>query len=409
MSLLALVVASTPLSGYGSSLRAKPLHHSVPKFQLEPFDASKVAGASKAQFSNFTSSLAGLSAASTGTSDSTPRIFFLFMAVDKVNNWEIWRRFFAEAPADSFRALVHCKTDACKKQFQKEAFMTVTPTVPASYCADLVSPMNKLLETALLQGPGTYQDKFVFVSDSTLPAKSFAQVYMTLTQRKGSDFCVFPSREWADVPQSYGNAHFAIKVHQWVVLTRAHALTSVDSWSRGIAHNLAQQFHLNEHVNKWGSPVFGDSHNYGCLDEFWHLSAIYGTLPNVNKIGAAEVNAPGFTNGPLVISATAGWQGSCDTFAMWSNYLKTPHENGKEESGKNPFYKLYVALDPLSVPHESDHRPGFWDAISTGGLRAIRDSDFLFVRKFVENPLLVDGAFVGMNFSLAFSKIVLSQ
>lgn len=302
MRLLALVVASAPLSGYGALLRAKPLHNSVHKLQFE----SNVAESSKAQFGNFTSSVATLNAVSTGASDSTPRIFFLFMAVDKINNWEIWRRFFAEAPANSFRALVHCKTDACKQQFQKEAFMTVTPTAPSSYCSDLVSPMNKLLETAFLQGPGTQQDKFVFVSDSTLPAKSFAQVYMTLTQRKGSDFCVFPSREWADFPQGYGMAHFAIKVHQWVVLTRAHALASVDSWNRGIARNLAQQFHLNEHVNKWGSPIFGDSHNYGCLDEFWHLSAIYGTLPNVNKLQTAEVNAPGFTNGPLVISATAG-------------------------------------------------------------------------------------------------------
>jgi len=328
-----------------------------------------------------------------------PRIYFLFLAVDKVSNLDVWQAFFATAPAQQYRAYIHCKLPSCSQMVQGSPFMVV-PTVPSYYCTDLVSPMNQLIATALQDTDGSPNqlDKFAFVSDSTLPAKPFAYVYSILATREGSDFCVFPSNEWADVPSTSGQGlEMAVKFHQWITLERAHAEKAWNLWSAGTLHNFMAYFRMNSLQYQWNNNTFADSRNFGCLDEFWHMVALYGTLHHNDPGRDQNVQLAMFSRSPLRISANAGWQGQCDTFVLWAKYLQT--------LGDNPFNALHASLDEPSVPHGGNWaRPGWWDTLSTHGIRSIRQSSFLFVRKFIDKPHLYDGP----NFANAYSSIVLA-
>jgi len=341
--------------------------------------------------------LRGANTTATNVVQRQPRVYFLFLAVDKVSNLDVWRAFFANAPAEQYRAFIHCKFPACN-QFVAGSPLVAVPTVPSYYCTDLVSPMNQLLATALATDAAmpNPQDKFAFVSDSTLPAKPFSQIYATLASRHGSDFCVFPPNEWADVP-SPGGVEIVAKHHQWVTLERAHAEKLSVDWAAGKLHNLMPHFHMNANAYTWSNNSFADNRNWGCLDEFWHMAALYGTMNNIDTSSERSVPLPDFVGGPLKVSPSAGWQGMCDTFVIWSKYLHA--------LGNNPFERLHSALDHTSIPHGGNQaRPGWWDTISTVGLRAIRNSEFLFVRKFIDAPRLADGG----SFSQMYAQLVLA-
>jgi len=325
-----------------------------------------------------------------------PRVFFLFLAVDKVSNLPVWDLFFKAAPSEQYRAYVHCKLDSCKAQVQGSALQPVA-TVPSYYCTDLVSPMNQLIATALTSdGTPSPADKFAFVSDSTLPAKPFHVLYSTLSQRRGSDFCVFPASEWADVVGPAGQLEVVPKAHQWITLERGHAEKLLADWHQGKWHDLMSRFRMNLNAYSGSNNSFADQRNWGCLDEFWHMAALYGPIGQVDRAQEKVVDLPLFVGAPLRVSASPGWQGECDTFVLWSHHLHAP--------GNNPFLKLYSSLDPKSVPHGGNFaRPGWWDTITTVGLKAIRDSSFLFVRKFIDYPTLADGP----SFHEAYEALVL--
>lgn len=342
----------------------------------------------------------GNATSQTKRDDRPPRVYFLMLAVDKVSNMAVWTEFFRQAPAGQYRAYVHCKMPSCNQGVAGSPLVAV-PTVSSYYCQDLVSPMNQLL-THALRGDGdggvNSMDKFVFVSDSTLPAKSFATIYQTLVSRPGSDFCAFPPNEWADIA-GQGGLQMAIKTHQWMVLTREHAERASLLWGSGTLHDFMNHFAVNHHTYAWGpGNNYGDGHNFGCLDEFWFMAALYGTLSHVDPHRDAVVNLGSFTNAPLLVSRTAGWQGQCDTFVMWSPYINL--------QGRNPFAEFYRMLDQSSVPHGGNtQRPGWWDRISRHGINAIRQSSFLFVRKFTDSPTLADGG----HFATEYTRIVLGS
>lgn len=331
-----------------------------------------------------------------------PRVYFLFLAVDKVSNLNVWQSFFAQAPVDEYRAFVHCKDPACVASVSGSALVPV-PTVPSYYCTDLVSPMNQLLATALASDGqvSNRNDKFAFVSDSTLPAKPFWHIYSTLTARPGSDFCVFPSKEWADIPGAAG-MDLAVKHHQWVTLARDHAERASQLWSAGTLHDFMTRYQMNTQQYSTYDNTFGDNRNFGCLDEFWYMATLYGPLAHAGVAVHQSVLLPLYTGPPLVIGDTSEWQGACDTFVLWSQYMRP--------QGSSPFDRFYASLDAPSVPHGGNYaRPGWWDAISSHGISAIRNSDFLFVRKFVDGPWLTDARPMSGGFAEAYARLVFGR
>merc|ERR1719506_1681924 len=117
------------------------------------------------------------------------------------------------------------------------------------------------------------------------------------------------------------------------------------------------------------------------------MVALYGPIKEPIGVPMGNVSLPNFAGGPLRVSdPTSGWQGTCDTFVIWSKYMRGQPGGVLQ---KSPFEKLHESLDQPSIPHGGNHqRPGWWDTISHTGIRAIRQSDFLFVRKFIDKPRL---------------------
>jgi hypothetical protein len=353
--------------------------------------------ATSATISAVTNFSASADQSHSGVPTRPARIFFMFMAVDKISNLNVWTQFFSQAPSSQYRAYVHCKLESCKN-FVAGTVIIPVATVPSYYCTDLVSPMQQLINFALADDPSSANpaDKFAFISDSTLPAKPFSQIYSTLAIRQGSDFCTFPAGEWADVPGTDG-LEMAVKVHQWITLNRQHAEKTASVWGAGQWHNFMAKFQMNaqQYTPANVTNTFGDHRNWGCLDEFWHMVALYGPLSRVDASRRTAVNLPLFTNSPLQVGGDVGWQGECDTFVLWAKYLHLP--------GYNPFKTLHESLDVSSIPHSGNvARPGWWDTISRIGITAIRNSNFLFVRKFIDNPTLAGGG----DFLSEYARIV---
>jgi hypothetical protein len=324
----------------------------------------------------FLSATAKLTSALAAPVIDSPRVNFLFLALDRIQRLDVWNRFFHDAPVDQYRLIFHCKDPvACKAQLKMAGIMddtlgkqieVIDDPAPSAYCTDLVSAENKLLDVALqppfatagspspakassfvdtklhdgrspapspqsflsrqqhsskstLNMTGHPHDKFVFVSDSTIPVKSFSHVHWSLTTEADSHFCIFPREQWAtsnrspcidddnrcptwsqkgecernpnymhyrcqrsckvcndDLGKLSGTTTFneqivAVKTHQWKVLNRADAIKSVQLWKQGFLRHLMHMMHLNWH----------DSfRNHGCLDEFWHFAALYGAFPS---------------------------------------------------------------------------------------------------------------------------------
>mmetsp|Transcript_68296 Transcript_68296/g.153023 ORF Transcript_68296/g.153023 Transcript_68296/m.153023 type:complete len:509 (-) Transcript_68296:127-1653(-) len=328
-----------------------------------------------------------------GPASLKPQLFFLFMVYVKINNEEVWDRFFSPAVRGvDYQALVHCKSEAsCKANIKSLHRFEIISSVETRYCFNLVNGMNALLKAALLRaGKGASSDKFIFVSDSTLPVKPFHYMHSRLTSDSNSDFCIFPRNEWAEVSETYLNSprrtsvtRVAVKHHQWVVLSRAHAMESVEQARKH--QTLMADFQLNTGFK-----------NTGCLDEFWHFLTIYKSLQLSGS--PTTVHLQGFNGGPL---STTDYeiQGRCNTFVHW-----VPRASGTS----NNVTLLADALlrDPgTDLAPASETRPASIARLSRSSLLEVRSSPFLFVRK-VEDKCQFSGC---SSLAQAFDSIVFSS
>jgi len=424
---------------------------------------------------------------------SEPRIHFLFLITDRIQRIDIWQRFFFAVPTERYRVLLHCKDiPKCSAQVKSSGWdMALKPpevikeTMPTQYCTDLVSAENRLLEAALAdrvetallakgrgfssdtfgtnftsQRKGSPLDKFVLLSDSSLPVKPFSTVFDILTEKPDTRFCVFPRQEWAHAPrevcedrhqrcpewrkkgecnknplymhfqcqkscevctdlavltEKYADSQVFVspKVHEWKVLNRVDAERSVALWHKGYLRHLMQSLHLNWHDGY---------RNTGCLDEFWHFAALYGAFPQEclgkndahsrcsewAQKGECE-NNPAYMRyhcqatcagcqipfwkfqggSPFQFSLAdhAGVQGKCDTFVKWSIQGAMGNSNAMtalDDKLRAPENK--VRLEKTT----GGYRPETILSVSTGAIMALRDSSFLFARKFKESFSVVD-------------------
>eukprot|EP00971_Amphidinium_carterae_P261827 5193776-Amphidinium_carterae.3 len=56
---------------------------------------------------------------------------------------------------------------------------------------------------------------------------------------------------------------------------------------------------MNSQPFTWANNTFADGRNYGCLDEFWHMTALYGTLGPVNAFSDASLSLDLFVGSPF--------------------------------------------------------------------------------------------------------------
>lgn len=335
-----------------------------------------------------------------------PTLNFLFMALDKLPHKTIWEQFFQNRATGggAFRAFVHCKNEKiCQDDLKEHPVFSLIETVETEYCFGLVAAMNKLLQAAIDAGTGHRNDKFVFASETTLPVKPFQFVYRHLTADDDSHFCFFPVKwlRWSEDDsvgsifagvftgftswlaaiedevfpvQHRGKERLAPKHHQWMVLSRRHAL---------LATRRAQMF--PQLLSDLGVNHPGKAS--GCSDEFWHFNTLYDGV-NVTDLSATSlVEVDGIANGDLRYDAHEP-QGQCDTFVYWQS---------KDDGTAGPARSLGRRLEADAFTHLS-HKAGHPCEISELGessIRALRESAFLFARKIMPGTRVHSAAVPG--------------
>lgn len=308
-----------------------------------------------------------------------PRVFLLFLVNDAIGSAEHWRSFFDGTSSASWRALAHCKNPwACKSSpsFKILPEVTIVETVGSWYCHDLVSAMVQLLRVATAEA-GHPSDKFAFMSDSTLPVKPPHEVHSALMAHGESDICVFPSNHWGHAKVDETKEAILVKHHQWVVLNREHAERMVKEWvpvqADGHWNVPLQRGTPYETRKPYSAEWFKRAPNANCCTDEW---AIYATLFGavVSDAHLGPVSVPGLSGSPLYLNGHQ-MQGTCRTFAFFR--------------GDGPAFRdLGQALG-----HDSSNRVSCWPwctarpmsfmSLSDEGVLAMRNSPFLFARKFV--------------------------
>lgn len=304
---------------------------------------------------------------------------FLFMLGDQLPHQDLWRKFFAGAPQGSWRAFVHCKDEkACQSLPIDIAGFTQVPTKETWYCHDLVTAMAQLLSSALEESkadarPGP--EKFVFVSDSTLPVKPFHELHKALVADDDSDFCLFPEHQWGSATID-GHDVRLVKHHQWVVLNKEHAQYFVKEWvpvtERGVWQVWLKTGTWKDKV-RFVSPqhFYHPPATNWCTDEWAFMATIFGAIePSMTSL-------PGFGGGAFALSGPKSFttQGRCRTFTFW------------DTADGDPFAPLATAVhsdynSQMSCYPRCYQRPATFGEVSGQGLSAMRHSPFLFVRKF---------------------------
>lgn len=307
-------------------------------------------------------------------------VHFLFLVNDNIPHGEIWRQFFSNAPAGSWKVLVHCKDSAgCQRNgvFTTNPGFIQVPTTPTWYCHDLVTAMVSLargalgLNAAMLGG----REKLVYLSESALPIKPFAEIHSTLLLDDSSDFCLFPSDQWGSASVD-GSFVKLLKHHQWVVLSRAHAEMIVRDW---VPVNARSEWKVWLKSGTWQ----GESRNVmpqnfyypaaanTCTDEWAFMATVFGALEPMS--GARYL--PGFGGGHIDMNTVAS-QGRCRTWSYWDNNWDAAATTLGSQIA-NDFYGSKMSCYP-----KCHARPASLERLSARSLRALRNSPFLFARKF---------------------------
>lgn len=309
-------------------------------------------------------------------------LHFLFMLTQQLPHQQIWERFFESAPRNTYSIWAHCAGECNEKRLLEVLpSLHIVPTVQSKYCVDLVTPMTQLLKRALAHStadPGVIQ-KFLFVSDSTLPVKPYSRIYEHFTKDDNSDFCFANPQTWASY-EVHRQSVYVVKHSQWAVLNKEHASKLALKWRAP---------DLTDVLDEWDGPVwnvtirnhprtggqtnvprasFGRARakKFGCADEEAIFASLFGAFVPSN---AGEQYFPGVGT---LSSNGMETQGRCDTFAAWDprgNDLISAISGDPESTvGKNRTLKSGHPLLIRKLGHRS------------AGL--LRSSHYLFARKF---------------------------
>lgn len=318
--------------------------------------------------------------------ESKRRVIFLFLVEDAVMHPEYWSAFLEDADPSQWAAYIHCKSSCSPQTLQALPALKPVDLQQTYYCHNLVDAMVSLLKGAIADG-GTKYDKFVFISDSTLPVKPFNEVWQVLGHDDGSDICIFPRDHWGEAAFNNQRA-VLVKHHQWVVLNYDHAKTMVATWGSVDSQG---QWSVPIRTETYSEPLIYNAERFTrspianwCADEWAFFAILFGAIP---EDGSAAMSIPGYLNrdggNTLILNGpgTAKQQGTCRTFVFWS---EVDHDITLLAKNIAKGYPHNV----LSCWPECTYRPAIIEKLSNDGLLEMRRSPFLFARKFAKNVTL---------------------
>ena len=144
-----------------------------------------------------------------------PKLAFLFLTINTVFHEPVWIDFFTQHE-DQYSLYVHPKHPVPENSFFKP--FELSETVPTSWLNTMEAQIALLKEA--LKDPAN--EKFIFLSESTIPLQSFEFVYNSLMSHPCSQFYYCKNRRANRSFPPYPSSKL-YKNSQWIVLSRAHA------------------------------------------------------------------------------------------------------------------------------------------------------------------------------------------
>eukprot|EP00747_Dinoflagellata_sp_TGD_P168353 gnl/TRDRNA2_/TRDRNA2_194547_c0_seq1.p1 gnl/TRDRNA2_/TRDRNA2_194547_c0~~gnl/TRDRNA2_/TRDRNA2_194547_c0_seq1.p1 ORF type:complete len:447 (+),score=39.61 gnl/TRDRNA2_/TRDRNA2_194547_c0_seq1:145-1485(+) len=337
------------------------------------------------------------------TKSTRRHVHFMFMSMEDVPHAKIWRSFFGGALPDSWSVWLHCKNhSACLHgTFLREVPEAVlVPTVPTAYCTDLVSAEVQLLRYALAEHASKHglTEKFVLLSHNLLPVKPYREVFHTITSRIESDFCIYPVSTWEAYAQINGQIAHVVQHSQFFALNRCDAEKLVFAWP-----SLGRDPPDPPQRPVWQVPVVDDKSGFGvaqdvissekfilparhvnCPDENAPFSTVFGAIVYAPRHGDS-VDVKGFGKVFHDRRHENVAQGRCFiyfNFGQWSLDNWTLAQDIREAADNESVVKHFHAW-------WSSHPVTFGD-LNARSLSILRESPFLFVRKFTDDARLPD-------------------
>jgi len=331
------------------------------------------------------------SQAATAVTPARPTVIhFMFELHDHLTHPEVWGRFFKDCYKGACMIWAHC-TDhaACQKDYLMTLLnVKVVSTVYSQRGADLVTPFVHMMRNAMAltkDWSHLVSEKFVVISDSTLPAKPFKTVYEALSKHGDSDWCSATPMQWASA-EIEGQHMALVKHHQWAVLNRADAQELALNW-RFVPKLLQWNVKLKE--GKWASnhsqvprSSFAGGTWYTATDEEAPYAVINGAMPVPDHTSMAKQ-----------------WEffskRVCHTYVAFPQDVEDmKHAQSAKASllqlSNQPWaYNQGAVTLPLLEDKESRlvSQSGIWhpftmEHLSDASLITLRRSPFLFARKF---------------------------
>lgn len=157
------------------------------------------------------------------------KIAFLFLTISAAHHEQLWRDFFA-GHEDQCSLYVHAKYEIPASSLLHP--YRIPETCPTTW-ANTMRAQIALLKEAL-KDPDN--DKFVFVSESTIPLATFDMAYQRLTATPHSIFMYRPNPHIIPGSATFDKTRDLqpisheqqYKNYQWVVLNRKHAQLMVE-------------------------------------------------------------------------------------------------------------------------------------------------------------------------------------
>uniref|UniRef100_A0A7S1RYD9 Protein xylosyltransferase n=1 Tax=Alexandrium catenella TaxID=2925 RepID=A0A7S1RYD9_ALECA len=313
-------------------------------------------------------------------------LHFMFLLMDQFPLPGIWAEFFRSAPPDTYTLWAHCVNQSlCERDPGMNLLnIRLVPTTYSKRGLDLVTPYVHMVRIALtemhLAASGVMTEKFLVMSDSTLPIKPFLHVYGELAQSVDSDICLSSIDQWANGTVD-GVPVALAKHHQWLALNRHDAEMLVNDWVPVLGEHDSWNIPLRE--GRWAGSnrtvprsAFEGGMWYNANDEEAPFAYIHGPV---------ELRFPGDTEKPMNLFL----QRRCTTYVGFPFDVPSANESQSllqhdPEEYATPTVTALIVQDPgnkLNVQGGAVH-PFTIQALSYESTLTLRRSVFLFARKF---------------------------
>jgi hypothetical protein len=152
------------------------------------------------------------------------KIAFLFLIYDEINQEKMWKKFFDGVDKNKYSIYIHSKETNDTKVLKYFEDKKLDMTLPTKYGDISLVYVQKLLLKMAMKDKDNF--KFIFVSNSCIPVKSFDYIYESLTDGDESYFEI--AKQSACFPRCNKVLNFLdkndiYKASQWCILNQEHA------------------------------------------------------------------------------------------------------------------------------------------------------------------------------------------